>query len=176
MAVTRVLVRAALGVIAIAGVAACGDEKPAPPGPTLPDVDASAYSVVIEELAPPSNPDEPPTLFVVAIGEPISLDTQVAVIETMGDGFNVTFVDEAEVAIDGAADGKPPLDGGLLIAIGTIPAEPPYTVRLEAYHSIDEVDARLVTLAWRDDQWKISNSEPVDSEAFVNEAFVSDDG
>jgi hypothetical protein len=168
----RDLRRALLTVLVVAGLGACdGDE----PDVSLPVVDASAYAAVLEKYAPPRNVDEAPTVFVVALGEPITLDDQVAIIEKVGDGYDLKFVDEAEVALDTGAEGKPPLDDGLLIGIGTIPAEAPYTVRVEVYRAIDDVTAQLVTLAWRSDVWTISTAEQVDSEAFVNEAFVSDD-
>ena len=59
------------------------------------------------------------------------------------------------------------VDDGLLLGIGTIPGAPPYVTRVEAYRGADDIDAKMVTLAWRTDHWDVADEEDVDSEAFV---------
>jgi len=63
--------------------------------------------------------------------------------------------------------GRPVRDDGLLIVLGTIPAEPPYVVRVEEYRRQDDVSAQLVTLVWRTDHWDVASEEPVRPEAVI---------
>jgi hypothetical protein len=157
--------RARLTTVTLALIAAgaCGgeDERPVPPP------DASTYAAALAHFLPPPVEGEQPNVFVTALDQPLALEEQVAVIDALGDDYDVKFVDEAEAVIDAGVEGRPPVDDGLLLGVGTIPSEPPYVTRVEAYRGESDVDAKMVTLAWRTDHWAVADEEDVESEAFV---------
>jgi hypothetical protein len=101
------------------------------------------------------------------LDDPLSLEEQVAVIETIGDGYDLSFVDDAAAAVDADTDGHPVHDDGLLLSVGTIPADPPYVTRVESYRREGEQSASLVTLVWRTDHWEVATDEPVEPEAVI---------
>lgn len=154
---------AALSVSAAAG---CTGDDEAP----VPDPDSSAYVAALTEFLPRANPDEQPNVIVAPVDEPLALDNQVAIIEQVGDGYDVKFVDDAATAVDKDAEGRPTHDDALLIILGRIPAEPPYVLRVETYRNADDSSANLVTLVWRTDHWAVATSEPVDFEAIIVDA------
>jgi hypothetical protein len=139
-----------------------GEDEPSVPAP-----DASAYAAALAPFMPPPDPDEQPKVFVAPFNEPLALENQVAIIELMGDGYDVTFVDETAAAVDADGIGRPVRDDGLLLVLARIPPEPPYVVRVEAYRREDDVSAELVTLVWRADHWDVASQERVEPEAVI---------
>jgi hypothetical protein len=150
-------------VVAVGAVAGCGDGADAP----VPAPDASAYAAVLAPFMPIADPEEQPNVFVAPFEETLALEEQVAIIELLGAGYDVRFVDDPATAVDADAVGRPVRDDGLLIVLGTIPAEPPYVVRVEEYRRQDDVSAQLVTLVWRTDHWDVASEEPVRPEAVI---------
>jgi hypothetical protein len=149
--------------VALGVAAGCaGQDDPSVPAP-----DASAYAAALAPFMPPSDPDEQPKVFVAPFNEPLVLDDQVAIIELMGEGYDVTFVDDTATAVDADSIGRPVSDDGLLLVLGTIPPEPPYVVRVEAYRREDDASAQLVTLVWRADHWEVASQERVEPEAVI---------
>jgi len=158
--------RGAASLLALFGaIAACGDGD----DPPVPPPDASTYAAAVAHFLPDAVQGEQPNVFVASLDEPLALDEQVAVIDTIGDDYDVKFVDDDEAAIDESADGRPPRDDGLLIGIGTLPVEPPFVVRVEVYRSESDIEATMATMAWRTDHWDVASEEPVDVEGFVHD-------
>ena len=152
----RQLVMAA--VVAVGAVGGCGDGADAP----VPAPDASAYAAAVAPFMPVADPEEQPNVFVAPFEETRALEEQVAFIALIGEGYDVKFVDDPATAV-----GRPVRDDGLLIVLGTIPAEPPYVVRVEQYRRQGDVSAQLVTLVWRTDHWEVASEEPVRPEAVI---------
>jgi hypothetical protein len=150
-------------VFALLAAVACGNDD----DPPVPDPDAGAYAAAMVPFLPGADPDNRPNVFVAPFDEPMSLERQVAIIEKLGDGYNVTFVDDPATAVDVDAEGRPVRDEGLLVVLGRIPTEPPYVVRVEEYRREDDVAASLVTLVWRTDHWDVATDEPVEPEAVI---------
>jgi hypothetical protein len=151
--------------VVLGAVAGCDDDDAAVPAP-----DASAYATALAPFLPVADPEDQPNVFVAPFEETLALEEQVAIIELIGEGYDVKFVDDAAAAVDADAVGRPVRDDGLLIVLGTIPAEPPYVVRVEEYRREDDVSAQLVTLAWRTDHWDVVAEERVQPEAVIIDA------
>jgi hypothetical protein len=150
-------------VMALGVVAGCeGQDDPSVPAP-----DGNAYAAALAPFMPPPDPDEQPKVFVAPFNEPLALDDQVAIIELMSEDYDVTFVDDPETAVDADSVGRPVSDDALLLVLGTIPPEPPYVVRVEAYRREDDVSAQLVTLVWQADHWVVASQERVEPEALI---------
>jgi hypothetical protein len=143
--------------------AACGGGD----DPPVPTPDASAYAAALMPFLPPADPEAHPKVFVAPFDDPLSLEEQVAIIESIGDGYDVSFVDDAATVVDADTDGHPVHDDGLLLILGTIPATPPYVTRVETYRRESEQSASLVTLVWRTDHWQVATEEPVEPEAVI---------
>ena len=150
-------------VLAVAVVGACDGDDEAP----VPPPDASTYAAALAHFLPAPVEGEQPNIFIAALDEPLALEEQVAVIDALGESYDVKFVDSVKDAIDIDADDRPPIDDGLLLGIGIIPADPPYVTRVEAYRGESDVTAEMVTMAWRTDHWAVADEEVVESEAFV---------
>jgi hypothetical protein len=159
----RQLVLAA--AVALGAVAGCGDGDG--DGSPVPAPDASAYAAALAPFMPVADPEEQPNVFVAPFEETLALEEQVAIIELLGEGYDVKFVDDPATAVDADAVGRPVRDDGLLVVLGTIPAEPPYVVRVEEYRRQDDVSAQLVTLVWRTDHWDVASEELVRPEAVI---------
>lgn len=141
----------------------CGDgEEPPVPAP-----DATAYAAAMVPFLPPGDPEDRPKVFVAPFDKPLSLEQQVAIIETIGDDYDVSFVDEAQAVVDADAEGRPVQEEALLMIVGTIPSDPPYVARVETYRNEGDRSASLVTLVWRTDQWEVATEEQVDPEAVI---------
>src|SRR3954447_24133712 len=129
---TLLLLALALGVIA----GCAGDDDDATP-PAQPD--ASAYAAALTPFLPTADPEDQPNVFVAPFEQTLALEQQVAIIELIGDGYDLKFVDDAATAGGGGAAGGRGRDEGLLIVLGTITPEPPYVVRVEQYRTQDDV-------------------------------------
>jgi hypothetical protein len=153
----------AAAAVALGAVAGCGDGDDAP----VPEPDASAYAAALAPFLPVADPEQQPNVFVAPFEETLALEEQVAIIELIGEGYDVKFVDDPATAVDADAVGRPVRDDGLLIVLGTIPPEPPYVVRVEEYRAQNDVSAQLVTLVWRTDHWDLVSEESVQPEAVI---------
>ena len=152
-----------VAVIVLGATAGCeGDDEPSVRTP-----DASAYAAALTPFLPPADPEEPPKIFVAPFNEPLVLENQVAVIDLIGEGYDVTFVDHTATAVDADSIGRPTRDDGLLLVLAKFPPEPPYVVRVEAYRREDDVSAHLLTLVWRADHWDVASQERVEPEAVI---------
>ncbi len=150
-------------VLTVLSAAACGGGEEA----QVPTPDASAYVAAIAPFLPVANPDDPPKVFMAPLDDPLSLDEQVAIIELIGEGHDVTFVDDPEAVVDVDTEGQPVQDEGSLIMLGQIPADAPYVVRVEVYRGEADDSANLVTLTWRRDHWAVATEESVEPEAVI---------
>lgn len=157
----RLLLVAAIATLLAAAGCGDGDDQ------TVPTPGAAAYAAAITPFLPVANPDDRPHVLVAPVDEPLSLEDQVAIIAMIGDGYDVTFVDDKKAVVDADADGHPVQGDGLLIVLGTLPAHPPYVVRVEAYRREDDHSASLVTLVWRKDHWAVATEESVEPEAVI---------
>jgi hypothetical protein len=156
----QLLLAAVLSGFALAG---CGDGD----DPPIPPPDAAAYAAAMVPFLPVADPEDRPKVFVAPFDEPLSLGEQVAIIETIGEGYDLTFVDDPETVVDADAEGHPVHDDGLLLIVGTLPNQPPYVTRVESYRGDSEHTASLVTLVWRGDRWTIASEEQVEPEAVI---------
>jgi hypothetical protein len=155
--------------LAALGLAACESSNPPPADHP---VDADAYSVVIAQfVSPPStDPDQRRVVFVAGVSdETLSLDDQVAIIDGFAETHDVRFVDDFAAAVDADLPGLPPKNDGILIGVGKISSDVPHTVRVEIYVNADDIEARLVTIAFRNDAWVIVSVEPVEPEVLVDD-------
>ena len=162
-----------LAILSTLVLVACDDGTTAePPTSTAaPKPDASAYHTALASVLddPPPPPDgERTVVFLVPLGEAIGIDTQAAVIDSFADAYDVRFVDDLAAAIVKSDPAHPPRDDGTVLGIGTIDREPPHLVRLEHYRSVDDVDAVLLTLEFRDDRWVVAITEPVPAEVLAD--------
>jgi len=136
-------------------------------------IPAAAYVAALGPFLPepPADDDtDPAVVYVAPLGEsPLALDAQVAVIDALVECCDVRFVDTVDVAIDDGSDGAPPRDHGLLLAIGTILAESPHTVRVEEYTDAQRTAAHLVTVVERAGAWAVSAVDEVDPEVLVGD-------
>jgi hypothetical protein len=171
---------AAVGVVAVAPLVggACEGDDAGPTPPTTPpsasapdDVEpvefgADVYVLVISRFLPePVEPDVRPVVYVTPVsGDPLDLDTQVAVIDALADTHDVRFVDEPAAAVDDGDTADAPRDEGTLIGVGRISALPPHRVRVERYEDRDRVSANLLTLGPTADGWTVVTSEQVTPE------------
>jgi hypothetical protein len=155
--------------VALAG-AGCGSDEPRddadPIGP-------EAYEVVLAEFLPPPPTDEDADLPIVYVaplgGAPLSLDLQVAIIESVATTHDLRFVDDAAAAVDDDDGDAPPRHDGLLLGVGIIPENEPHTVRVEVYSEVDRVRAYRLTLIEQNATWLVETSEPVDPEGLVGD-------
>jgi hypothetical protein len=150
--------------VAIALVACGGGDEP-----TV-TVNAATYSTVLAAQLPPPTPDEEPlpVVFVVSIGdEPLSLEDQIEIVARHAETHDIRFVDDLAAAVDVEVDQRPVRDGGVVVGLGTIPAEGPYVVRVETYRTHEDVTAQLVTVTPGAGSWRVVDSEAVDPEVFV---------
>ena len=155
-------------LLAMTTVAACGSSSP----PVIANqVDVTTYTAVISRFVPPpTDPDNVRVVFVAGVGATeMSLEDQVSVIDGFAATHEVRFVDDVTAAIDGDLPGSPPRDEGVLIGIGKITGETPYTVRVEVYFDADRIEAQLVTVVRRDGDWVVESVEPVDPEVLVGD-------
>lgn len=155
-------------VIAIACLASCSDSEPA--ALAVQD-DAIAYVTVIEPFLPSSSPeaDPRPVVFVSSIGDDsMSLDSQIEVIESFGESYDVQFIDVVDAVLQTDVPGAPPKDDGVLLAIGLMVGESPYTVRVEVYRNADDVDAHLVIVVGGPDDWSVDEITDVEPEVFAH--------
>lgn len=158
---------ASLGLfVAVALVAGCGSSSP----PAVADqVDATTYTAVISRFVPPSiDPDDVRVVYLAGVGPTeMSLEDQIAVIDGFADTHEIRFVDDLAAAVDSDLPGSPPRDDGLLIGVGKITSESPYTVRVEVYKDADRIEAQLVTVVRRGGDWVVESVEPVEPEVLV---------
>ena len=160
----------ALAALAVAvGAGACSATGAA--GGVSPDAYVAALAAFLPE--PPHDGDDDgdlPVAYVASLGEsPLALDAQVAVIDGLADRCDLRFVDSPGAAIDDDTDGAPPRDKGILLAIGTILADPPHTVRVEEYLDAGHTAAHLVTLVERAGAWTVTGIDGVDPEVLVGD-------
>lgn len=110
-------------------------------------------------------------MFVVPLdGQALPLAVQIEVVGAFADDYDVRFVDVVEAALDEHSASHAPQEGGLLIGLGPVTAEPPHTTRIELYRNADLVEGHLVTLAATDDGWHVTDDEPVAPEALAHHA------
>lgn len=146
-------------------LAACGDG-----GDPVVAVDAAAYSTVLAaQLPPPAADEDPlPVVFVVSIGdEPLSLEDQISIVDDHAETHDIRFVDDLAAAVDLEVELVPVRDDGIVVGLGTIPAERPYVVRVETYRTDQDVTAQLVTVARGASSWRVVDTEAVDPEVLV---------
>ena len=157
---------AALVALTAIGAGCSGDDPPA-----RADIDATTYVAAIEGFLPPAvDPEGRPVVYVVPVAdESLALDTQVAVIDALAETHDVRFVDSADAAVDEGSDDEPARDGGMLLGVGRVAAEPPHTIRVEVYRDRDQVEAHLMTMSVRGDRWVVVDDEPVEPEVLVGE-------
>ena len=161
---------AAFVALLVVGAACGGDEPPTPTEPEPVEFGAEVYAMVIERFLPAPDPETATVVYVVPVsGDPLGLDLQVAVIDTLSDGYDVRFVDEVEAAVDDGSSDEPPRDEGMLLGLGRIAAEPPHTVRVERYEGSDQVDGHLLTLEQRGAGWVVADDETVTPEVLVDD-------
>jgi hypothetical protein len=156
-------------VLALTGLTACGSSSPPTPDA---GVDARTYSAVIAGFVPPPSPDPEmlPVVYVSGSGaSEMSLEDQVAVIDSFDATHEIRFVDDFAAAVDEDSPGSPPKDAGVLIGVGRITVEAPHTVRVEVYIDADRIEAQLVTVAYRQGAWVIESVEPVEPEVLVGD-------
>ena len=139
--------------------------------PAAGEVTADAYVAALREFMPepPGPDDEPPTVFVVPIGETaLDLDTQVSVIDAFTEQFDVRFVDDPQAAIAASPDDDP--DRMIhVVGIGTIHATAPHTVRVEQYTDATTTDAHRVTLVARNTERRVESIAAVEPEVLVGD-------
>ena len=155
-------------ILAVTVAAGCGSSSP----PDVTDqIVATTYTAVISRFVPPPiDPDDIRVVYVAGVGATeLSLEDQVSVIDGYAATHEVRFVDDAAAAIDDDLPGSPPRDDGVLIGIGKISSEPPYTMRVEVYTDANRIDAQLVTVVRRQGDWVVESVEPVEPEALVGD-------
>lgn len=137
-------------------------------------IDGDAYIAALRPFLPePPGPREEKrdVVFVVPLdGEALPLELQIEVVGAFADDYDVRFVDDIDAAIDERGAGRPPLEGGLLIGVGPVTADPPHTTRIELYWSDDVVEGHQLTLAASDDGWEVTGDEPVAAETLARHA------
>lgn len=110
----------------------------------------------------PELPDALPLVFVVGYDGTLAIEVQASVVATLVDEIDVRFVDERAEAIDDSTEDRPVREGGLLAAIGPIPAERrAVDVEVERYVHAQDVERFVATLVWRDSNWAVTTTTPI---------------
>lgn len=150
-------------LLLVAGVNACtGDDGAA-------EIDSSAYVAALEHfLPPPPGEDaERPVVYIAPTDDLLSLDLQVGVIDELADQFDVRFVDDYHVALDG--DSGEPQDGSSLVGLGTASPEPPHHIRVEIYEADGQSAAYLVEVHRAGRRWVSGEVAEVTPEELVGD-------
>lgn len=139
------------------------------------EIDSGAYIAALRTFlrqpAPEPRGEKRDVVFVVPLdGEALPLKLQIEVVGAFADDYDLRFVDDIDAAIDERGAGRPPLDGGLLIGVGPVTADPPHTTRIELYWNDDVVEGHQLTLAASDDGWEVTGDEPVAAETLARHA------
>jgi hypothetical protein len=148
-------------------------EEP-PPADSSPEPGADAYAAAIAEVVevpeepPVEAPDPLPILYVVPIDGSLGIDAQASVIDALAVWYDVRFVDELAAAVVADAPGRPPRDEAIVLGVGPIDPNPPHLLRIERYHTVIDIDATLLTLAYVVDNWVVIAAEPVPAEALID--------
>lgn len=158
-------------VLAVVAPACAGDGSAATTEAVPLEIGGDAYVTVIARFLPPSLVDDVrPVVYVVPVsGESLPLDTQVSVIESLAETYDVRFLDDPAAAVEDDAAEQPPRDEATLIGLGTISGEPPHTVRVELYRGRDRVSGHLLTLRNEGGAWVVSDTETVTPEVLVGD-------
>ncbi len=167
--------RLLLGVATVAlAVTGCGRSPQGSDGG--PPLGGGAYVAALRPFLPPPPAPVPrdqkrDVVFVVPLdGDALPLEVQIEVVGAFADGYDVRFVDDIDAAIDEQDAHRPPQEGGLLVGVGPVTADPPHTVRIELYWNDDLVEGHQLTLARSDDGWEVTGDEPVTAEALARHA------
>ena len=129
-------------------LAACSDpDSTAPPEQNA----AEIFRPVIADLVdrsplPDLEADTLLVVFVETIGPAITLETQVALVESFGDLYEVRFIDTRSEAVGVELDDEPVRAESVLIGIGLIRSDDTAEVRGETYRSISDVSGYHYTL------------------------------
>ena len=149
-----------LAVLALLGLAAAGcDGDDGDAGADGVD-EAGVYAAIIRAAAPERADGGTPVVYLSPHGDSaqLPLETQVEIIERVGDEVTVRFVDTDEEAIDHDADDDAVLDGGVLLRVGDVPeGGSPVSVTAERISSRSERAAVDYTVSPPvtpdDDEW-----------------------
>lgn len=163
----------ALFAVAVAAVTGCERTGSAePPVDTVPTPGAATYADVIVHLfgEPDEPPDPLPVLYLVSLDEPLGIDDQALIIESLSTSYAVRFVDDLAAAVYGDEPGRPPRDHAIVLGLGPIDAEPPHRLRVEEYRADDDIEAALLTVEYGGDQWVVITAEPVPAEVLTDAA------
>ena len=159
-----------LGVAVLAlAVTGCGRS---PQGAGGPEADGAAYIAALRPFlpqpAPEPRPEKRAVVFVLPLdGEALPLELQIEVVGAFADDYDVRFVDDIDAAIDERGAHHPPQEGGLLIGVGPVTADPPHTTRVELYWNDEAVEGHVMTLAEADDGWSVVGDDPVTPETLI---------
>ncbi len=135
-------------------LAACGGDG----GSGADERQAAIYAAAIGSAAsnattPTGEPFDGPVFVVGSEDNDIGLEVQADIVDLLDD-LTVTFVDDADEAIEESDDTAPVRDDGLLLTLGGIRGNgTERTVPVVVYQTAGDVERYSVTLQRRDDQW-----------------------
>ena len=143
----------------------CGDQQ-TPADERL----VAVYGAAIRWLIDDAGIERPEPLegiiYVKPLGDGISLEVQVGVVDALGERATIRFIDDMEEAVDIGRPGDPVRGGGLLLGMDDIaPAERDQVgLYVERYRDIQRTVAYELVLTSADDRWRVvGNPEQVPS-------------
>ena len=119
-----------------------------------------------EELAPPSTGDpgdhDPPVVYALSLdGSAVPAAVQVVVVKELRDDLTVRFADARKEAVDDAHDGDPVHDHGLLVQLGSVPAEgDEVSVPAAVYRNAGDHQAYDLTVRLTGEDWEVVEATP----------------
>jgi hypothetical protein len=148
-----------VGAVAWVALVACGTTGPS----ARQDRTAAVYSAILRTIVPPAT--EKPVVFVAPFPEQksVPIETQAAVIGSLGDDFKVRFVDALSEAVDTGTAGAPAKDG-IVVVLGAVPtAGNSVEVEAERYQSEDAHTSIRFRVNAVDDRWsaEVVSEQPV---------------
>lgn len=161
----RLLVSVLATILAIAGLASCGDDDadgaidPTDGNERLVAIYAAVIEAVAAEAGPlPAEEDDPLTIYLTARGDAeIGVDVQVGVVSALEDWASVRFIDSLDEALVEDDDGVEHVRGdGLLIGLGPVTdGVATATVVADRYEAADVTTVYDIEVVRRSGQWNV---------------------
>jgi hypothetical protein len=126
--------------------------------------EAAILEAVVREVGlgdPPAEGEPLPVVYVVGADDvTFDIGVQAGVAQAFTDLAELRFADSRTEVVDEADESLPVRDGGVLLAVGPIPAEGRRSadVPVERYQSLEDHVDLVVSVTWRDLTWTVAST------------------
>lgn len=123
--------------------------------------DAAVVEQVVRSVVAtvPVDDEAIPVAYVLGADGTMAIEVQAAVAAALVDEVDVRFADERSQAIDDSTDALAVRDDGVLVVVGTIPAQGRVIdVEAERYLSADDYDRLVLSLRFSDPDWAVTST------------------